>query len=178
MDGGCRKGEAMELNWDRIVWQGDRAVVRLFATDTKANRSRQVPLTMRASAVLRRLRDQYPDAMHIFQHEENGETRRIGNPRKAVETALTRGAVKPCGGDDFHIHDRHHFASRLAQKGCHPGGNQGSARTRRHQNDAPLQSSVSGQSRSSCGPARLVQLSASTRRYVRRLRPAARPFVQ
>jgi integrase len=119
MDSGCRKGEAMELTWDRITWQGDRAVVRLFATDTKANRSRQVPLTMRGSAILRRLRERYPDATYVFQYEERGETRRIGNPRKAFETALTRAAVKPCGGDDFHIHDcRHHFASRLAQKGA------------------------------------------------------------
>jgi integrase len=120
MDSGCRKGEAMELNWDRIVWQGDRAVVRLFATDTKANRSRQVPLTMCASAILRRLRDKYPDAIHVFQHEENGETRRIGNPRKAFETALTRGAVEPCGGDDFHIRDcRHNSESRIIPR-CMP----------------------------------------------------------
>jgi integrase len=119
MDSGARKGEAEMLTWDRITWDGDRAVVRLYATETKTDKARQVPLTMRASATLRDLQRRSGNQSFVFQYEHKGKTRRIGNVRKPFETALRRAGVKPVGGDDFHIHDcRHHFASRLAQRGA------------------------------------------------------------
>jgi integrase len=119
MDSGCRKGEAENLTWDRISWEGDRAVVRLYATETKSDKARQVPLTMRASALLRDLQRRCHNRSFVFWYETKGKTRRIGNVRKPFETALKRAGVRPVGGDDFHIHDcRHHFASRLAQRGA------------------------------------------------------------
>jgi integrase len=119
MDSGARKGEAEQLTWDRITWAGERATVRLFATDTKAERSRQVPLTMRAGAILKRLHERYHNHGYVFMYRDGEEVRRIGNIRKAFETALKRSGVKPVGGTDFRIHDlRHHFASRLAQRGA------------------------------------------------------------
>jgi integrase len=118
MDSGARKAEAQNLLWDRITWDGERATVRLFATETKARRGRIVPLTKRASAILKRLRESYPNERYVFMYQRRGITRRIGNIRKPFESVLKRAEVKPVGGDDFHIHDcRHHYASRLAQRG-------------------------------------------------------------
>jgi integrase len=120
MDSGARKGEAENLTWDRIMWEGDRAVVRLLATDTKGDRARQVPLTKRASAILQRLYRKYHDEYSaVFMYERGGKTRQMGNVRKPFETALKRASINPVGGPDFHLHDlRHHFASRLAQHGA------------------------------------------------------------
>jgi integrase len=123
MDSGCRKSEAQDLTWDRITWNGDRATVRLYATETKAKRARQVPLTNRASAILRDLQRHYHDRGFVFWYDKATKkettTRRIGNVRTPFKTALKRAGVKPVGGDDFTIHDcRHHFASRLAQRGA------------------------------------------------------------
>jgi integrase len=125
MDSGCRKGEAETLCWNRLSWAKrddwghEQATVRLFATDTKSDRPRRVPLSKRSSAILLRLRENYyNNYLQVFMYERGGVTRRIGNIRKPFETALKRAKIKPCGGDDFHIHDcRHHFASRLVQRG-------------------------------------------------------------
>ena len=84
----------------------------LRASDTnKAGKARRIPLTKRSTDILKRLRKDNPDAARV---EQAGEIRDLGNVRKPFETACKRAGIA-----DFRIHDcRHHFASRLAQRGA------------------------------------------------------------
>lgn len=118
MDSGARKGEAENLSWDRIEWDAEqkRATVLLFATETKSNRARRVPLTLRASAILNELRAEFPGLPNVFNYHchKTKKVRPLGNIRKGFDAACRRAGIT-----DFHIHDcRHHFASRLAQNGA------------------------------------------------------------
>jgi integrase len=71
-------------------------------------------VTKRSTDILKRLRKNNPDAARVFSHERAGEIRSLGNVRKPFETACKRVGII-----DFRIHDcRHHFASRLAQRGA------------------------------------------------------------
>ncbi len=114
MDSGGRKGELSALTWDKIEWTGERAILLFSAGDTKSGKARRVPLTRRSTDILRRLRRDRPDAERVFLYERAGRTRDLGNVRKPFETACRWAGIA-----DFHIHDcRHHFASRLAQRGA------------------------------------------------------------
>lgn len=114
MDSGGCKGELSALTWDKIEWTGERAILLFSAGDTKSGKARRVPLTKRSTDILRRLRQDRPDAERVFLYERAGRTRDLGNVRKPFETACRRAGIT-----DFHIHDcRHHLASRLAQRGA------------------------------------------------------------
>jgi integrase len=114
MDSGGRKGELEALTWDKIEWGEQRVTLLLPASDTKGGKARRVPVTKRSTDILKRLRKDHPDAAGVFMYERAGETRELGNVRKPFETACKRAGIT-----DFRIHDcRHHFASRLAQRGA------------------------------------------------------------
>ena len=114
MDSGGRKGELEALTWDKIEWGEERATLLLPASDTKAGKARRVPVTKRSTDILKRLRRDHPDGIGVFMYGRAGEVREIGNVRKPFETACKRAGIT-----DFRIHDcRHHFASRLAQRGA------------------------------------------------------------
>lgn len=114
MDSGGRKSELSALTWDKIEWGKERATLLLPASDTKSGKARRVPLTKRSTEILKRLRQDHPNAARVFVYERAAKARDLGNVRKPFETACKRAGIV-----DFHIHDcRHHFASRLAQRGA------------------------------------------------------------
>jgi integrase len=114
LDSGGRKGELPTLTWDKIEWTGERAILVLPASVTKSGKARHVPLTKRSTDILKRLRRKHLDGERVFLYERAGKARDLGNVRKPFETACKRAGIV-----DFHIHDcRHHFASRLAQRGA------------------------------------------------------------
>jgi integrase len=114
MDTGGRKGELEALTWEKIEWSEYRATLLLPASDTKSGKARRVPVPNRSTEILKRLRKDNPGATKVFMYRRAGEARPIGNVRRPFETACKRAGIA-----DFRIHDcRHHFASRLAQRGA------------------------------------------------------------
>jgi integrase len=119
MDSGMRKSDATSLLWSDVQWTNERAVLRLRASETKNAKSRRVPLTKRATEVLVGLRDTRPKDLNndnVFLYQPHG--RDVWIPFENFRTGFKR-ACERAGIDDFHIHDlRHHYASRLAQRGA------------------------------------------------------------
>ena len=117
MDSGARIGEALSLTWDKIIWgMNDRATVLLPALMTKTKKARRIPLTMRSSAMLKEIRNERGNYPHVFMYMHPME--KMLTPIASIRYGF-EGACERAGITDFHIHDcRHHFASRLAQKGA------------------------------------------------------------
>jgi integrase len=114
MDSGGRNGELEALTWDKVEWGAERATFLLPASDTKSGKARRIPPTKRSTDILKRLRRDHENATKVFIYRRAGEFRPVGDVRKSFQTACKRAGIS-----DFRIHDcRHHFASRLAQRGA------------------------------------------------------------
>ena len=114
---GCRKGELLRLEWDRVDWSKNEII--LEAEHTKTAKPRCVPLNPIARAVLiRRARlrsEDCPNTPWVFFHSRRCRNTKVGDRIKEVKTAM-RSACKRVGlkGITFHTL-RHTCASWLAQ---------------------------------------------------------------
>jgi integrase len=105
---GLRKEELLGLTLASI----DLRRRELHISDTKTNTPRRVPLSPAALSTIRELLEQRsrPRSAYLFCKGDGG---RIGNPRKAFESACRRAGI-----EDFRFHDlRHTFASWFVQEG-------------------------------------------------------------
>ena len=113
---GCRKGELLGLEWSRVDF--DAGVIRLRDSDTKAGKSRLVPINEAARAALQRRlayrKARCPDAAWVFCGPD-GE--RIASVKSSF-----RHACKSAGIAGMRFHDlRHTCGSWLAQAGVPEG---------------------------------------------------------
>ncbi len=109
---GCRKGELLGLEWSRVDWAANVIVLR--GSDTKAGKSRLVPINEAAKdALLRRLQFRQkhcPDALFAFCGQD-------GKRMVAVKSSY-RAACEASGLRGLRFHDlRHTCGSWLAQAG-------------------------------------------------------------
>ena len=109
---GCRKGELLGLEWSRVDFEAQ--VIRLRASDTKAGKSRLVPMNGDAREALMR-RFQYrakrcPEGPWVFCGPD-------GERIVSVKSSF-RHALRSAGIAGVRFHDlRHTCGSWLAQKG-------------------------------------------------------------
>ena len=109
---GCRKGELLQLRFFNVDWR--RRILTIEGQTTKSGRTRYLPLSQGALAVLKRrrhFRDVYcPDSPWVFCKR--------GGERCRTFRAIFRKVLKLAGIEDFRIHDlRHTFASWLVSEG-------------------------------------------------------------
>ncbi len=109
---GCRKGELLGLEWQRVGLQ--EALIYLEPRHTKTKERRAVPLNGEARTALLNLAQfratHCPESPWVFCHK-NGQ--RILNIRKGFTTACRRVGIQ-----DFHPHDlRHTCAAWLVTAG-------------------------------------------------------------
>jgi integrase len=108
---GLRRGELFSLKWADIAFEGEMLTVRAAAA--KSGDSRRVPLNTEALGALKSWKKQSkaPQADAFVFPGADGE--RLTNINKAWTTLCKLAKVT-----NFRLHDcRHHFASRLVQKG-------------------------------------------------------------
>jgi integrase len=100
---GLRRGELFKLKWSSVDF--DRELVTVEGRNAKSRQTRHVPLNDEATSLLRRWREQSADGARVFAVATNYK-----NGWKAL--------LKRAGITQFRWHDiRHHFASRLVQRG-------------------------------------------------------------
>ena len=109
---GCRKGELLGLEWDRVDLDAD--LIRLDPEHTKAGRRRTVPLNRDARAALLDRAEYHaahcPDSPWVFTHPDG---RRILDIKRSFATACSKAGIT-----DFRVHDlRHTCAAWLVQAG-------------------------------------------------------------
>ena len=109
---GCRKGELLGLEWARVDF--DANVIRLRGSDTKAGKSRLVPINEAAREALKRrslYRAQFcPGAAWVFCGNDGA---RIASVKSSL-----RHAMRTAGVAGVRFHDlRHTCGSWLAQAG-------------------------------------------------------------
>ena len=103
MNTGLRRGEAVKLRWSSVDF--NRQLLTVEGRNAKNRQTRHVPLNEEALSVLRSWREQSGTGMRVF-----GVTTGF---QSAWEKVLKRARISK-----FRWHDlRHHFASRLVQKG-------------------------------------------------------------
>jgi integrase len=91
----------------------DRVDQSIFIMQTKNDKPRLVPLTVRALEILKRLRQDAPDDELIF------DPKRTGRKRRQLMVCFER-AIKETEINDFHFHDLcHTFATRLRAANVH-----------------------------------------------------------
>lgn len=106
---GMRLGELLEARWAEV----DEANQLISVIKTKNDKPRLIPLTARALAILKRLRQDAPDEELIF------DSTRTGRKRRQLMVCFER-AVEASGIGNFHFHDlRHTFATRLRAANVH-----------------------------------------------------------
>jgi len=97
---GMRLGELLNARWADV----DEFDKLIFVMKTKNDKPRLIPLTTRALAILKCLRQDAPDNELIF------DSTRTGRKRRQLMVCFER-AVREAGIGDFHFHDlRHTFA--------------------------------------------------------------------
>lgn len=102
LDTGCRRGEALSLEWRCVDFQS--SVIRIEAQNSKTNRARCVPLSTRLRREL--LEVQNSTAIRVFPHSA-----------PHLHTKFT-AICKALGIANLRFHDlRHTYATRLAQAG-------------------------------------------------------------
>jgi integrase len=109
---GCRKGELLGLEWDRVDLQG--RYFHLGGSDTKTGKRRSIPINQTArQALLSRARfrsTHCPDSPWVFCHANGSQLKDV---KRAFATACRRVGI-----ENFRIHDlRHTFAARLVSRG-------------------------------------------------------------
>jgi hypothetical protein len=106
---GMRLGELLNARWADV----DEFDKLIFVMKTKNDKPRLIPLTTRALAILKCLRQDAPDNELIF------DSTRTGRKRRQLMVCFER-AVRETGIGDFHFHDlRHTFATRLRAANMH-----------------------------------------------------------
>jgi len=110
MDTGCRRGEALQLTWKQIVFERKRVRILIDAETTKTATAVGKLVPGRIAELLRELYANRPRKQaRVFL--QDGEP--LGSFRTGFEAACRRAGIA-----DFKIHDlRHHYASRLVQRG-------------------------------------------------------------
>lgn len=115
---GLRRKELIGLRWTDVDWFNRRIVVL-----GKGDKKRFVPLSKKALAILREIKDQHPEFVFTFGARltrKTGEARQIRGERyplthEGFASAMER-AVKKANLSDFHMHDiRHTTASRVVR---------------------------------------------------------------
>lgn len=109
---GCRKGELLNLTWDRVDF--DSRQIRLEGEHTKNGKRRVVPLNEIACNALQgriQFREAHcPKSPWVFAHKDG---KRLQNITNGFTSACKRAGIK-----DFRIHDlRHTCASWLVSAG-------------------------------------------------------------
>jgi integrase len=100
---GLRRGELFKLEWSSVDF--DRGLITVEGRNAKSRQTRHIPLNDEAMSLLRRWREQKADGSRVFDVATNYK-----NGWKAL--------LKRAGIHNFRWHDmRHHFASRLVQRG-------------------------------------------------------------
>jgi len=100
---GLRRGELFKLQWSSVDF--DRGIITVEGCNAKSRQTRHVPLNDEAMSLFRRWSEQKADGSRVFDVATNYK-----NGWKAL---LKRAAI-----NNFRWHDmRHHFASRLVQRG-------------------------------------------------------------
>jgi integrase len=103
MNTGLRRGELLKLRWASVDF--NRRLLTVESRNAKSRQTRHVPLNDEAANVLRRWREQSGDKGRVFE---------IATGFKTSWAKL----LKRAGITRFRWHDlRHHFASRLVQRG-------------------------------------------------------------
>ena len=103
MNTGLRRGEVIKLRWACISF--DQRLLTVEGPDAKSRQTRHVPLKDEAISVLRRWREQSGSRGRLFEVTTSFRT--------TWEKTLKRAGIRK-----FRWHDlRHHFASRLVQRG-------------------------------------------------------------
>jgi integrase len=103
MNTGVRRGELLKLRWASVDF--NRRLLTVEGRNAKSRRTRHVPLNDEATNVLRNWRDQSADKGRVFGFATGFKT--------AWAKLLNRAGITR-----FRWHDlRHHFASRLVQRG-------------------------------------------------------------
>ena len=120
LDTGTRLGEALDLEWPQVKLDATTGGT-VSIMHTKNGRPRDIPLSRRADALLRRLHATRPTVTdRVFVRRTTGCVWRgtrprvtpFSNPHAAWKTAARRAGL--C---DVRLHDlRHTFASRLVQR--------------------------------------------------------------
>lgn len=115
MDTGCRREEALALTWRDVLFDGDRVRIVIQAEKAKNSTAAGRAVPRRSADLLRRLQAERPKGSeHVFLY-----AKKRGKPRQltAIKTAFN-AACRRAGIDDLRVHDlRHHYASRLVQRG-------------------------------------------------------------
>ena len=102
MNTGLRRGELTSLTWLDVDLQAKRLVIH--GRNAKSGSTRHIPLNAEAVPILKRWRQQNPEAVKVFD---------LLDAKKAWATLLASAKIK-----DFRFHDlRHHFASKLVMAG-------------------------------------------------------------
>lgn len=105
MNTGIRRGELLALRWESVTLAGRNPQLTVEGNTAKSSQTRHVPLNAEALEVLKRWREQNPDAERVFA---------IATGFKSAWAPLLKRARITA----FRWHDlRHHFASRLVQQG-------------------------------------------------------------
>jgi integrase len=100
---GLRRGEVLKLRWRSVDF--DRRLLTVEGWDAKSRQTRHVPLNDEAMSVLQGWQDQSGNRARVFDMSTGFRT--------AWQKLLKRAAITR-----FRWHDlRHHFASRLVQRG-------------------------------------------------------------
>jgi integrase len=103
MNTGLRRGEALKLRWGSVDF--NRRLLTVEGRNAKNRQTRHVPLNEEALSALRRWREQSGSRARLFDVATGFQS--------AWEKVLKRARISK-----FRWHDlRHHFASRLVQKG-------------------------------------------------------------
>lgn len=115
MDTGCRREEALALTWRDVVFEDNRARIIIGAERSKNATAAGRAVPRRSADLLRHLHAERPEGVdHVFLYSRKG-----GKPGqvRAFKTAFN-AACRRAGIEDLRIHDlRHHYASRLVQRG-------------------------------------------------------------
>lgn len=100
---GLRRGELLKLRWSSIDF--DRQLLTVEGPNAKSRQTRHVPLNDEAVSLLRNWREQSGNGASVFSVATNY--------KKGWKALLKRAGIT-----QFRWHDmRHHFASRLVQRG-------------------------------------------------------------
>ncbi|MDD3582246.1 MAG: site-specific integrase [Desulfobacca sp.] len=102
---GMRRGELLSLKWEQVR-NGF-----IYLTETKSNKSRQIPINDRLARLFKELRTETQlRTEHVFVGPDG---KRLHEVKRSFA-----GACRRAGIEDFHFHDlRHTFASHLVMAG-------------------------------------------------------------
>lgn len=109
MNTGLRRGELFKIKFEFVDLE--RKMLTILKQISKSKKTRHVPLNDEAFAVLKKWKNQSPNATGLVFPSAQGK------PFTSIKTAWNK-VIGHTKVEDFHFHDlRHHFASRLVMAG-------------------------------------------------------------